>query len=61
MYALFTEFYYALCLLFFFFFFKDIHYNTMIRTFCVLKKMAFSAFHYLTLSVRFEELDAQIN
>jgi hypothetical protein len=61
MYALFTEFYYALCLLFFSFFFKDMHYNTMIRTFCVLKKMAFSAFHYLTLSVRCEELDAQIN
>jgi hypothetical protein len=37
------------------------HYNTMIRTFCILKKMAFSAFHYLTLSVRCEELDAHIN
>jgi hypothetical protein len=43
---------------FFFLFFKDIHYNTMIRTFCILKKMTFSAFHYLTLSVRCEELDA---
>ena len=37
------------------------HYNTMIRTFCILKKMAFSAFHYLTLSVRCEEIDAHIN
>ena len=43
------------------FFFKDMHYNTRIRTFCILKKMAFSAFHYLTLSVRCEELDAHIN
>ena len=64
-YTLFTEFYYALCLffvcLFVFFFFKDMHYNTMIRTFCILKKMAFSAFHYLILSVRCEELDAHIN
>ena len=34
-YALFIEFYYAL---FFFVFFKDMHYNTMIRTFCILKK-----------------------
>jgi hypothetical protein len=33
----------------------------MIRTFCILKKIAFSAFHYLTLSVRCEELDAHIN
>ena len=55
-YALLTEFYYALCI-----FFKDMHYNTMIRTFCILKKMASSAFHYLTLSVRCEELDAHIN
>ena len=31
-YALFIEFYYAL-FLFFFLFFKDMHYNTMIRTF----------------------------
>jgi hypothetical protein len=46
-YALFIEFYYAL-----FFFFKDMHYNTMIRTFWILKKMTFGAFHYLTLSVR---------
>jgi hypothetical protein len=30
-------------------FFKDMHYNTMIRTFCILKKMTFSAFHYLTV------------
>ena len=59
-YALFIEFYYAL-FFFFFLFFKDIHYNTMIRTFCILKKMAFSVFHYLTLSVRCEELDAHIN
>ena len=43
------------------FFFKDMHYNTIIRTFCILKKMAISAFHYLTLSVRCEELDAHIN
>jgi hypothetical protein len=48
-------------LFFFKFFFKDMHYNTMIRTFCILKKMTFSAFHYLTLSVRCEELDAHIN
>jgi hypothetical protein len=53
-YALFIEFYYAL-------FFKDMHYNTMIHTFCILKKMTFSAFHYLTLSVRCEELHAHIN
>jgi hypothetical protein len=32
-----------------------------LRTFCILKKMRFSAFHYLTLSVRCEELDAHIN
>ena len=38
-YALFIEFYYALFLfLFLFLFFKDMHYNTMIRTFCILKK-----------------------
>ena len=49
-YALFIEFYYAL---FFFLIFKDMHYKTMIRTFCILKKM--------TLSVRCEELDAHIN
>jgi hypothetical protein len=30
------------------------------NTFCILKKMTFSAFHYLTLSVRCEELDALI-
>ena len=57
--ALFVEFYYAL-FLFLFLFFKDMRYNTMIRTFCILKKMMFSAFHYLTLSVRCEELDAHI-
>jgi hypothetical protein len=44
--------------LFLFLIFKDMHYNTMIRTFCILKKMTFSAFHYLTLSVCCEELDA---
>jgi hypothetical protein len=44
-YALFIEFYYAL-FLFLFLLFKDMHYNTMIRTFCILKKMTFSAFHY---------------
>ena len=43
------------------YFFKDMHYNTMIGTFCILKKMTFSAFHYLTLSVRCEKLDAHIN
>ena len=59
-YALFIEFCYAL-FFFFFLFFKDMHYNTMIRTFCILKKMTFSVFHYLTLSVRCEELDAHIN
>ena len=35
MYALFIEFDYAL---FLFSFFKDMHYNTMIRTFCIMKK-----------------------
>ena len=55
-YAWFIEFYYAL-----FLFFKDMHYNTMIRTFCIMKKMAFSAFHYLNLSIRYEELDTHIN
>jgi hypothetical protein len=59
-YALFIEFYYAL-FFFFFLFFKDMHYNTMIRTFCILKTMMFSAFHYLTLSIRCEELDTDIN
>jgi hypothetical protein len=49
-YALFIKFYYAL-----FLFFKDMHYNTMIRTFCILKKMTFSDFHYLTLSIRFNK------
>jgi hypothetical protein len=57
-YALFIEFYYALL---FFLCFKDMQYNTMIRTFCILKKMTFGAFHYLTLSVGCEELDAHIN
>jgi hypothetical protein len=57
-YALFIEFDYAL---FLFLFFKDLDYNTMIRTFCILKKMTFSAFHYLTLSVRCEALHAHIN
>jgi hypothetical protein len=28
---------------------------------CILEEMTFSAFHYLTLSVRCEELDAHIN
>jgi hypothetical protein len=37
-YALFIEFYYAL-LLFLFLFFKDMHYNTMIRTFCILNHL----------------------
>ena len=55
-YALFIEFYYAL-----FLFFKDMHYNTMIRTFCIMKKITFTAFHYLNLSMRCEELDTLIN
>jgi hypothetical protein len=57
MYALFIEFYYAL---FLFLCFNDMHYNTMIRTFCIMKKMTFSAFHYLNLSIRCEELDTHI-
>ena len=55
-YALFIKFYYAL-----FLFFKDMHYNTMIRTFCIMKKMTFSAFHYLNLLIRCEKLDTYIN
>jgi hypothetical protein len=43
-YALFIEFYYAL---FLFLFFKDIHYNTMIRTFCILKKNDIQCFSLL--------------
>ena len=58
MYALFIEFYYAL---FLFLFIKDMHYNRMIHTFCILKKMTFSALHYPTLQVRCEGLDAHIN
>ena len=51
-----------LCFSFFLFvFLKICIIITMIRTFCILKKMTFSAFHYLTLSVRCEELDAHIN
>ena len=57
-YPLFIEFYYALLLVSFF---KYMHYNTKIRTSCILKKMTFSAFHYLTLSIRCEELDTHIN
>ena len=35
------------------FFFLDVHYNTMIRRkFCILKRMTFSACHYLTVLVR---------
>jgi hypothetical protein len=35
------------------FFFLDVHYNTMIsRKFCIVKRMTFIAFHYLTLLVR---------
>jgi hypothetical protein len=52
---------YWVLLCFVFVFIKDMHYNTMIHTFCILKKMTFSAFHYLTLSVRCEELDAHID
>ena len=52
---------YWVLLCFVFVFIKDMHYNTMIHTFCILKKMTFSALHYLTLSVRCEELDAHIN
>ena len=49
-----------LCFVFVFVFFNDIHYNTMIRTFCIMKKMTFIAFHYLNLSIRCEELDTHI-
>jgi hypothetical protein len=35
--------------------------NTMMHTFCILKKMTFSAFQCLDLLVRCEELDAHIN
>ena len=31
------------------------------RTFCILKKKTFVAFHYLALLVRCEEIDAHIN
>jgi hypothetical protein len=55
-YALLIEFYYAF---FLFLFFKDMHYNTMIRTFCIMKKMTFIAFHYLNLSIRCEELESR--
>jgi hypothetical protein len=41
-------------------FFNDMHYNTMIRMFCIMKKMTFIAFHYLNLSIRCEELDTHI-
>jgi hypothetical protein len=58
-YALFIEFYYAL--FFFVFFFIDMHYNIMIRTFCIMKKMTFTAFHYLNLSIRCEELHTHLN
>jgi hypothetical protein len=37
------------------------HYNTMIRTFCIMKTMTFTAFHYLNLAIRCEELDTHIN
>ena len=40
---------------------SDMHYNTMIRTFCIMNKMTFTAFHYLNLSIRWEELDTHIN
>jgi hypothetical protein len=40
---------------------KSLTYNTMIRTFCIMKKMTFTAFHYLNLSIRCEELDTHIN
>ena len=33
----------------------------MIRTFCIMKKMTFTTFHYLNLSIRSEELDTHIN
>jgi hypothetical protein len=51
---------FMLCLLSFiilcfcFCFFIDMHYNTMIRTFCIMKKMTFTAFHYLNLSIRYQ-------
>ena len=45
-----------LSFVFVFVFFKDMHYNTMIRTFCIMNNMTFSAFHYwyLNLSNRCE-------
>ena len=45
----------------FLFFFIDMHYNTMIRMFCIMKQVTFTAFHYLNLSIRCEELDTHIN
>ena len=57
-YALFIEFYYVL---FLFLFFKDMHYNTMISTFYIMKTMTFTAFHYLNLSIRCEKLDTHIS
>jgi hypothetical protein len=42
-YALFIEFYYAL-FFFLFLFFKDMHYNTMKRTFCILLKNCVQCF-----------------
>ena len=38
------------------------HQSTMLRRkFCILKKMTFVAFHYLTLLVSCEEIGAHIN
>ena len=47
-------------LCFCFCFFNDMHYNTMIRMFCIMKKMTFIAFQYLNWSIRCEELDTHI-
>jgi hypothetical protein len=41
--------YWVLLCFVFVFVFKDMHYNTMIHTFCIQKKMTSSAFHYLTV------------
>jgi uncharacterized membrane protein len=49
-----------LCFSFSFCFFKDMHYNTMIRTFCILKKMTFSAFHYLTLIMKLKWTNSNV-
>ena len=57
-YVLVIEFYYAL---FLFLFFKDMHYNTMIPTFCILKKNDVHCFSLPDFVDRCEELDTHIN